>query len=308
MNRPSTIDAARGKWRGILLHFGLTERHLNGKHGPCPMCEGTDRFRWDNKEGSGSYLCSGCGSGTGMQLVMRFKGWDFPQAAGEIDKVLGRVKAEPIKPPPDRKKQEGDSARLWDSASQITSADPAGLYLASRSLPLPKGRAVLRFATLCPVPGEAGFRPALLALIRGHDGKPVNVHRTFLTPQGRKADMVDPRATMPGELPDGCAIRLGPVAERMGIAEGIETALAASVRFGLPVWAAINTTMLSKWRAPEGCNEVVVFADHDLKFGGQAAAYTVAHRLTCRDKARVRVELPPIPGTDWADPQNREAA
>lgn len=105
---------------------------------------------------------------------------------------------------------------------------------------------------------------------------------------------------MPGKVPDGSAIRLCPPAERLGIAEGIETALAAARLFNMPVWAATNATMLAKWQPPDCAREIIVFGDADPAFGGQAAAYSLAHRLAVRDRT-VRVELPPQIGTDWAD-------
>ena len=48
-------DKAIGRWRTLLPFLGVEERFLSSKHGPCPICGGTDRFRWDDKAGSGSY-------------------------------------------------------------------------------------------------------------------------------------------------------------------------------------------------------------------------------------------------------------
>lgn len=111
---------------------------------------------------------------------------------------------------------------------------------------------------------------------------------------------------MPGELPDGAAVRLSPAAGgRLGIGEGIETALAASRRFQVPTWAALNSTMLSKWIPPQGIDEVLVFGDNDLGFGGQSAAYALAHRLAVRLRLKVEVHIPKLVGMDWAD---RDAA
>ena len=45
----------------------------------------------------------------------------------------------------------------------------------------------------------------------------------------------------------------------LGIAEGIETALAASYRFGVPVWSAI----LESWEPPTGVKRMIVFGDND---------------------------------------------
>ena len=39
-------SAARGQWRGILSAFGFNGEDLDGRHHPCPVCGGTDRFRF----------------------------------------------------------------------------------------------------------------------------------------------------------------------------------------------------------------------------------------------------------------------
>lgn len=300
------MDAARGHWRGILLSFDVPATALKDKHGPCPLCGGKDRFRWDNKGGNGTYFCSQCGAGNGMDLLMKIKGWDFRTAAKEVDAVAHNTPVEKPKPATDPRKQRERMADLWNGAKPIEAGDPVWLYLQNRHIELPQNRDALRFHSQCPVPGEPGNRMAMLAKVSGPDGKSVQVHRTFLTPQGRKADMDCPRAIMPGAIPDGSAIRLAMHGDRLGIAEGIETALAATKRFGMPVWAAISSTMLKKWEAPEGVREVTVFGDHDPKFGGQAAALALAHRLAVKG-LEVRIEIPGFRidpaqcGHDWAD-------
>ncbi len=141
----------------------------------------------------------------------------------------------------------------------------------------------------------------MLARVSSPDGRSVTINRTFITPQGRKADMAEPRAAMPGQIPEGSAIRLAMHGERLGIAEGIETALAATRRFNVPVWAAINATMLEKWEPPDGVKEVWIFGDNDPTFTGAAASYALAKRLVIRRKISVHVEIPPAVGSDWAD-------
>ena len=46
--------------------------------------------------------------------------------------------------------------------------------------------------------------------------------------------------------------------------------------------------------------EILVFGDRDPKFGGQAAAYALAHRLALKG-LKVRVEIPGRSGADWND-------
>lgn len=294
-----TADAARGKWRGILMSLGIDQRFLTGKHGPCPMCEGRDRFRWDNQDGGGGFICSQCGAGNGFDLIMRLKGWDFAETAREVDRVVGNVKAEPIKPPIDQAARVEMLNRLWSTGVPPWIGDPAYAYLSARgAVPTPMP-SCLRFTPVAPVPYGGGMAPALIALVLDKDGRPANLHRTFLTDprpgEGRQ------RAMMPGEIPPGSAVRLFPVhGSRLGIAEGIETAIRASQRFGVPVWSAINATMLAKWEPPAGVDEVLIFGDNDPKFGGQSAAFTLAHRLACRTGLTATVHIPQQVGLDWA--------
>lgn len=296
--RARTADLARGKWKGILLQLGIDDRFLTGKHGPCPMCEGVDRFRFDNKDGGGTFICNQCGAGNGFDLLMQAKGWDFRTAAREVDRLVGRVDPEPVNRRIDPEARKRMLNELWFSAGTIMVGDLAHRYLSSR-VKLPPSMPDLRFSEAAPVPQSTQTCPALIALVRGADGKPVTMHRTFLGPNG-KADMDNPRALMPGEVPAGAAVRLFSKHEGvLGIAEGIETALAAAERFAVPVWSAINSTMLAKWEPPADVRKVIVFGDSDAKFGGQAAAYSLAHRLS--RKIEVAVEIPATLGMDWAD-------
>ena len=64
---------ANGRWYEILTSLGVSAHYLQDKHGPCPLCGGKDRFRWDDLEGRGTYICNQCGAGTGVTLVMKFK-------------------------------------------------------------------------------------------------------------------------------------------------------------------------------------------------------------------------------------------
>lgn len=297
-----TADAARGKWKGILQALEIDPKHLTGKHGPCPHCGGNDRFRFDNQRGDGTWICSFCGAGTGFDLLKMVKGWDFKAAADEVDKIIGNVPSDPpSKSPMDDERKRKLLRELFEASSAIRGGDLAWQYLVSR-VPGVDLSAIddLRFHPDCVSP-DGNRYPALLAVVRDcatGDGK--TIHRTFLTSTGVKAPIERPRALMPvpGDLGAAC-IRLGACGDVLGIAEGIETALAARTRFDVPCWAAINTTLMAKWEPPKGVHKVIVFGDCDDKFGGQAAAYTLAHRLSRHWQVEVRI--PSRLGTDWAD-------
>jgi putative DNA primase/helicase len=105
---------------------------------------------------------------------------------------------------------------------------------------------------------------------------------------------------VPFSVPRGGAIRLFEADVCMGVAEGIETALSASLLFKMPVWACANEGLLRAWVPPAGAQRITIFGDNDSSFVGQSAAYHLAWRLG-RAKYHVRVEIPPSPDWDWND-------
>ena len=300
-----TAEAAKGQWKGILIALGVPESALKNRHGPCPMCGGTDRFRWDNREGKGSYICGQCGAGDGMALAIAFTGRKYRDVADEIDTLLGNTKFEPDKPRPEMTDAQRRNALrdVYTASAPIQQGDLAATYLEARGvgeIAYPKS---LRFAASLR-DGEGGVRPAMVALVGRHgEDRMDTIHRTYLRQDGKaKAEMVAPRKLMPGPLPDGACVILSDWtgSGAIGIAEGIETALSAGALYDLPVWAAINSTMLAKWTPPEGCDEVVIFSDHDANFAGQAAAYRLAHRLALTG-IEVHVRMPDSAGMDFND-------
>lgn len=91
--------AARGKWPVILqmLRIDVPE---NGRHGSCPKCGGKDRFRLDDLDGRGTWICSQCGNGDGLDLVKLMTGYGVRKAAQEVAQVLNvpDVQELPVKP------------------------------------------------------------------------------------------------------------------------------------------------------------------------------------------------------------------
>ena len=46
-----------GQWNYILPALGVSAEALTNKHKPCPACGGKDRFRYDDKQGRGTFVC-----------------------------------------------------------------------------------------------------------------------------------------------------------------------------------------------------------------------------------------------------------
>ncbi|MDD5387875.1 MAG: primase-helicase zinc-binding domain-containing protein [Gallionellaceae bacterium] len=305
----SVREVAMGRWPGILASFGVTEKQLSGKHTECPVCGGRDRFRFDDKDGRGTYFCSHCGAGDGIKLVMAMRGCDFRAAAQEVEAVAGVVKpGRQAKPEPDEATKIERAKRVWRESAPLTQGDEAMRYLAGRGLVLDAPPASLRLHPgLVYHDGEriTGTFPAMVALVQAPDGSGVTLHRTYIK-DGMKAPVPSPRKLMPGRQSTKSAIRLSRVVPCLGIAEGIETSLAASALFSVPVWSCINANGIETFEPPNGVEQITIFADNDESFTGQKAAYAAAFRLK-QQGFLVKVRMPPM-GWDWLDELNQRKA
>ncbi|HEH9432172.1 TPA: DUF927 domain-containing protein [Aeromonas sobria] len=82
------VAAARGHWPELLAAMGI-DTPSRGKHGPCPACGGKDRFRLDDQTGRGTWICSQCGNGDGLDLLARVTGKSTKEAAELIAPLVG---------------------------------------------------------------------------------------------------------------------------------------------------------------------------------------------------------------------------
>ena len=291
LERTSIHERARGRWRGILSGIGVDAKFLTGKHSPCPLCGGKDRFRFDDRESGGGWICSHCGAGNGVDLVMKLRSLEFIGAVKAIEEHLGSA---PVVVPKTRDKsdlaQRDQMAALWRAGKPLDGLDIASRYLSSRNIKLSSWPSCLRWIDSLAHKSEEGkltSHPAMLAKFVAPNGERAVLHRTYLSEPGAKASVDKPKKMMPGTIPTGGAIRLGPAAETMGIAEGIENAFAASILHGVTVWAAGAAVQMMAWLPPKEAKNIIIFGDLDANFTGQMAAYNLAYRLRSawRDKA-----------------------
>ena len=98
--------------------------------------------------------------------------------------------------------------------------------------------------------------------------------------------------------PGKSAVQLAPASGTLGIAEGVETALAAMQLHNIPVWAALSSTRLYQLRLPENIQTLVLFGDND-----EAGRHGVARAQAAYASAGLEVlaRFPEPPCNDWAD-------
>lgn len=197
-------------------------------------------------------------------------------------------------PAQDSDKRAAVALRLWRAASPAGNS-PVDTYLQSRGLKLVVPDAV-RFHPRLKHP-SGGTWPGMVALVtRGHEGKPLAIHRTFLARHGIGKALVTPQRMMLGPCRGG-AVRLAAPTRKLMVGEGIETCLAAMQATRLPAWAALSTSGLRALQLPTEISEVIVLADGDEP--GEAAALDAARRWK-REGRHVRIARPPI-GMDFND-------
>lgn len=307
-------ERARGRWQGILPALGIDAKYLTGKHTGCPVCrQGKDRFRFDDRDGAGTWICAQCGAGDGVSLVMQALGIEFKEAAMRIEEHIGAAPVRAVS-----KNEMSDDERrarnnkLWQESRPIVAADPAARHLMNRGLTLASYPACLRYNpsvryqdVVAGVFGPKSFHPAMIAKLVAPDGRPLTLHRTYLTEAGQKASVECPRKLVNGRGLQGGAVRLAAPTKVLGIAEGIETALAASELYGVPCWASLNAALMMSWEPPAHLEEIYIFADNDEHHKGAFAAASLAQRLA-KSFPKVTIATPERRGEDWNDVLLRE--
>lgn len=314
-----------GKWHHIFTELApqMAEALANAPdHVPCPGHGGFDGYRlFEHYPETGRGICNSCGpQKSGFETLAFAKGYALEDAFREVADWLRVEQSAPapivrepvvIRPRVDPTVAFRRISEVWRS-SLAMKGTPAELYLEKRGIWKQNLPTTLRaHKGLHYVHGRErtyfGEFPVLLAPIKDKDGRIVSIHRIFLSPDGEKAPVPDPKKMMSQHAEiRGAAIKLFQPGEVLGVAEGIETALAVHAISRMPMWACVSAVLMEMVDIPASVKHVVIWADLDISERGIQAAEKLADRLEAQGKTvEICVPQGPIPdgtkGVDWLD-------
>ncbi|HBY7527229.1 TOPRIM and DUF927 domain-containing protein [Klebsiella quasipneumoniae] len=272
-----------GSWESVLPQCGVTVPP-KGRHGPCAICGGSDRFHFIDDHGGGEWHCRQCDEpnhGDGLDLIARAHGITITAAAQKVASVLG-VDARTPEPKSAREKPQTDIAgKVAGMAAKAASGQSA--YLTSKGLQ-------------CPFP----LMPdgSLLMVLKNGAGAVTGAQG--IKPDGNKR-------LVAGTVKKGsfCVVNSVESPETVVIAEGLATTLSVNLMRpdALAVVAVDAGNLLPvaevmRRRYPEA--RIIIAADNDIKPGepntGKEAADKAAKAVSGW------VALPPtVKKADWND-------
>lgn len=279
-----TMKLALNRWPFVLQALGITIPD-NGKHGACPACGGKDRFRFDDKNGRGTWFCNHCGNGDGLDLVSRVMKLDVKSAAAAVANTVGNncAAAEPAGKAPARKEASDAQkrAQMVKTYAELVRHTTRGesAYLKGKGLP---GHQYPLLSQPFTAAGMTFPEGSLLLPLTGIDGNVSGAQ--FISPDGNKC-------LLAGSKMSGSFLAVSPVPdeypERVIVTEGFATAITVSGLIDGWCVAAVSANNLlnvarvlrDKW--PD--TRLVIAGDNDFADGkdnpGREKAYQAAQAV-----------------------------
>ena len=296
-----TRDAAIGQWPKILDYYGLPpitgKRHFKGK---CPICGSKGKYRCDDMEGRGTFICT-CTRGDGWKLLTLTQNKDIKDLMSEVDEIIGNLyESEQKQLAPVKTDVTKTRERVINMFSRMTSLvrTDGEKYLNSRGIFEMPPESVRYCASQKAANGSA--HQAIWSLATDDKANLCYLHRTLLdgdkkasVPASKKLTSLQEENVL--KYAESVAIRMFPPATTLGIAEGIETALSCKKIYGVNTWSVINSGFMAKFRVPAGVKHLIIFADMDPHSAtGHAAAFACAHAnlVAKNDLEKVSIRWP----------------
>ena len=296
-------------WESIYSNFsGLSDALAKGsRHQPCPKTgEGKDRFRFfrDYAQEGGAYHNQVGAMPDGIELLS----WYTDKSKGEVLSmlvdILGGDKTRFYSPStpqirpqkreycsPEEAKRRSEIIKRVYSESMPINGTLAETYLKNRGI-----KSFTPDSYLSEVGNNLRFHPslayreddkspwqrfpALLAIVRDKHGKPLTLHRTFLSRDGKsKAPISRPKMLLapPRDMRGGYIMLDKPTSLPEGghflaITEGLENGLSVREGAGCPTWVGISDRLMEMINLPSSVRVCALYSDKEPSGAGQRAA------------------------------------
>jgi len=287
-----------GAWRSTLEGYGCqlpSGRH----HGPCPVCGGKDRFRFDDKDGRGTWFCSQCDpqSGGGLLLLSRYLGKPTVEVAKEL---LGKDMPRTVAPV---RKHSATDEQMREELRKRAVKGAAMLMESSMLAP----------HQYMDKKGLSGEWHVNSQIMMGSDNERIEPGSLLLVPVYKSGELVNvqkikmdgtKRPIYGGDMAGVCHVITGP-GRTVAVVEGFATGVTVNRMTNATTYVAFNTgnlmSITAQARAEHPDKMLVIFADNDdhgagLKYAEEAAIQSGA-----------KIALPPETG-DWDDYRQKYGA
>ncbi|HEA3202011.1 TPA: toprim domain-containing protein [Aeromonas veronii] len=290
INAAAVTAAAHGQWRDVLTANGISlpsGRH----HGACPICmAGKDRFRFDDKQGRGTWVCNQCGAGDGLSLYQQAAGQSMSEAIRSLASYLGlsgsmsaadhaRIEKQRQNAAKAVEEQRAKEARQRDAAAALAQRmEVEAVPCMAEQVPYLARKGFSGFAVDALArdygPHHAG---SLLVVLFNIDG--VTTSAEIIDSEGRKMAIA-------GGQKKGSAAYIEPLddslpedAEHVGVVEGYATGLSVRALTGWPVFCGMSkagltdAAKIARYNCPKA--QIVVCGDVGAEREAEAAAQAV---------------------------------
>lgn len=305
INAAAVTAAAHGQWRDVLTANGInlpSGRH----HSACPICmAGKDRFRFDDKEGRGTWVCNQCGAGDGLSLYQQTTGQSMSAAIRSLANYLGlsgsmsaadhaRIEKQRQKAAKAAEEQRAKEARQRDAAAALAQQmelEAAGCMAEQVPYLARKGLSGFGVEVLAH-DYDRHKAGSLLVVLFNIDG--VTTSAEIIDSEGRKMALA-------GGQKKGSAAYIEPLGDSLpenaahcGVVEGYATGLSVRALTGWPVFCGMSkagladAARIARYNCPKA--QIVVCGDSGAEQEAREAAEAVGGVAS----------FPPS-GGDWDD-------
>ncbi len=272
INAAAVTAAAQGQWREILTANGIKLPDPKRRSG-CPICmAGKDRFRFDDMEGRGTWVCNQCGedgkcgAGDGLSLYKKATGQSMSEAIRSLARYLGLSGPMSAADYARIEKQRQEAAKAAEEQRQKEARRREAAAALAQQM---EREAVGCMAEQVPYlarKGLSGFGVEVLARTYHHedDGNQYsykagdllvvmfNIDGVTTSAEIIDNKIIDNKRTLSGGQKKGSAAYIEPLddslpedAEYIGVVEGYATGLSVRALTGWPVFCGMSKTGLS---------------------------------------------------------------